>query len=67
LYSDELVAASNPSIGEEAGVEAVLDTAAERRLCIDAAEAVVWSRLGVDLTTAMMCASLPPTRCRGAA
>jgi hypothetical protein len=67
LYSDELVATSNPSIGEEAGMEAVLDTAAERRLCLDATEeAVVLSRLGVDPTAAMMCASLPPTRCRGA-
>jgi hypothetical protein len=30
LYSDELVAAANPRVGEEAGVEAVLDAAAER-------------------------------------
>jgi hypothetical protein len=67
LYSDELMTTSNPSIGEEAGMEAVLDTAAERRLCLDAAEeAVVLSRLVVDPTTVMMCAS-SPTRCRGAA
>jgi hypothetical protein len=60
----ELVPASNPSVGEEV----VLDAAAERRLGLDAAEEpVALSRLGVDPAAAMMCASLPPTRYRGAA
>jgi hypothetical protein len=64
----ELVAASNPSIGEEADMVAVLDTVVERRLCLDAAEeAVALSRLGVDPVAAMVCASLPPPRYRGAA
>jgi hypothetical protein len=68
LYSDELMAASNPSIGEETSMEAVLDIVAERRLCLDATEeAVALSRLGVDPTAAMVCASLSPARCRGAA
>jgi hypothetical protein len=38
LYNDELVAAPNPRLGEEAGVEAVLDAAVERRLGLDATE-----------------------------
>jgi hypothetical protein len=60
----ELVADTNPSVGEES----VLDAATERRLGLDAAEEpVALSRLGVDPAATMMCASLPPTRCRGAA
>jgi hypothetical protein len=59
----ELVAASNPSVGEEA----MLDAASERRLGLDTAEElVVLIRLGVDSAVAMMCASLPPTCCLGA-
>jgi hypothetical protein len=46
----KLVEAPNPSVGEEVGMEAVHDAAAERRLGLDAAEeAVVSSGLGVDL------------------
>jgi hypothetical protein len=64
----ELVAASNPSVGEEVGMEAVLDAATERRLGLDAAkEAVAQSKLGVDSAATIVCASLPPARCRGAA
>jgi hypothetical protein len=37
----ELVAASNPSVGEEVGMEAVLDAATERRLGLDAAKEAV--------------------------
>jgi hypothetical protein len=60
----ELVPASNPSVGEEV----VLDVAVERRLGLDVTEEpVALSRLGVDSTAAMMCASLLPTHCRGAA
>jgi hypothetical protein len=60
----ELVAASNPSVGEEARMEVVCNAATERKLGLDAAEEVVaLSRLGVDLAAAMMCASLPPTHC----
>jgi hypothetical protein len=36
LYSNELVAAPNPKVGEEARVVAVLDAATERRLGLDA-------------------------------
>jgi hypothetical protein len=59
----ELVVASNPSVGEEA----VLDTAVEGRLGLDAVEeAVALSRLGVDPAAVMVCASLPPICCQGA-
>jgi hypothetical protein len=60
----ELVAASNPSVGEEA----VLDAVVERRLVLNVAEeSVELSRLGVDPAAVMVCASLPPACCRGTA
>jgi hypothetical protein len=59
----EFLAASKPRVGEDA----VLDAAAERRLGFDPIEeSVALSRFGVDSATAMMCASLPPTRYQGA-
>jgi hypothetical protein len=68
LYSDELVAAPNPRVGEEARVVAVLDAAAERQLSMDAVEeAMASSGPAVDLVAEGMCASLPPACCQGAA
>jgi hypothetical protein len=51
----DLVAASNPSVGEEARVEAVRNATAERRLGLDAVEEpVALSRRGACLLAARL-------------